>query len=213
MVIAPKSHRARSYDYARHRGVEEIDWERFARLSRTLIEKLSGRGIDTVVGVARAGLIPAAAVACALRCDLHPVRLTRRRNDRVVRRHPVWTADVPAAVRGRIVAVVDEIADTGETLARVAARVRERGAADVITACLVSHSWARPRPMVVATTTDALVIFPWDRQVCRAGRWRQHPELARAMRLQKRPGCDDARRVRQSAAARASSGEVRIRSR
>ncbi len=173
-----------SYDYARREGVEEISWDRFAQLSRALAEKLAAHRIDAVVGIARAGLFPATAVACALRCDLHPVRVTRRAQDEVVSLHPEWKVDVPAEVAGRIVAVVDEIADTGETLAMVAARVRECGAAQVVAAALVAHSWANPLPEVVGLTSDALVIFPWDRQVLAAARWQPHPELAAALQLQ-----------------------------
>ncbi len=173
-----------SYDYARREGVEEIGWERFAQLSRVLVEKLANCRIDAVVGIARGGLFPAAAVACALRCDLHPARVTRRENDRVVALHPAWKVGVPPEVRDKVVAVVDDIADTGETLAMVAARVRECGAARVIAASLVSHSWAQPMPEVVAATTDALVIFPWDREVFSAGAWQPHPELTGALKLQ-----------------------------
>ena len=173
-----------SYDYARREGVEEISWERFADLSRVLAEKLAARRVDAIVGIARAGLFPATAVACALRCDLHPVRVTRRANDAVIALHPVWKVDVPAEVRGKVVAVVDEIADTGQTLSIVAQRARELGAARVVTATLVSHSWANPMPEVVGLTTDALVIFPWDRQVHTGDGWQPHPELAAALRLQ-----------------------------
>jgi len=173
-----------SYDYARRQGVEEISWDRFARLSRALAERLAARRIDAVVGIARAGLFPATAVACALRCDLHPVRVTRRAQDAVIARHPVWKIDVSAEVQGKIVAVVDEIADTGETLAMVAARVRECGAAQVVAAALVAHSWASPLPEIVGLTTDALVIFPWDRQVLAEAHWQPHPELAAALKLQ-----------------------------
>jgi hypothetical protein len=56
----------RSYDYAHREGVEEISWERFALLSRKLAEGLAGLSVEVVVGIARAGLLPATAVACAL---------------------------------------------------------------------------------------------------------------------------------------------------
>jgi hypothetical protein len=92
--------------------------------------------------------------------------------------------DVSAEVAGKTVAVVDEMADTGETLAVVAARARELGAARIVTACLLKHSWAAPSPDVVALTTDALVVFPWDREVYAAGRWMLHPELEDALRQQ-----------------------------
>ena len=143
-----------SYDYAHRKGVEEISWERFAQLSATLTEKLADKGVETVVGIARAGLFPATAVACALRCEFFPVRITRRVNDQVSFERPVWRVNVSAAVEGKVVAVIDEIADTGETLALVAERVRERGAAEVVTASLASHSWAKPPVAVVGLVTE-----------------------------------------------------------
>ncbi len=174
-----------SYDYAQRDGIEPISWERFAQLSRTLAEKLAKAGVEVIVGVARAGLFPATAISCALRCELFPVRVTRRLNDEVTYDHPVWKVDVSPEVKGKIVAVVDEIADSGETIALIADRVREMGAAKVMTAGLISHSWANPPLDVAAMITDALVLFPWDGQVYADGRWQPHPELEEALSLQK----------------------------
>ncbi|MGD0749772.1 MAG: phosphoribosyltransferase family protein [Anaerolineales bacterium] len=112
------------------------------------------------------------------------MRITRRLNDQVTYQQPVWKVDVSKGVEGKVVAVIDEIADTGETLRLVAQRAREQGAKHVITACLVSHSWANPTPDHVALMTDALVIFPWDKQVYQAGKWQLNPELADALKLQ-----------------------------
>lgn len=178
----------KSYDYAHREGVEEIDWQWFANLARKLAEALAGEEVEFVVGIARAGLIPATTVACMLRCDLFPVRVTRRSNDQVIHDRPVWKVDVAPDVAGKRVAVIDEIADTGETLALVAARVRELGAASVITASLVAHTWADPAPDAVALTTDALVIFPWDKEVFSGGEWQLHPELVAAVAAQENRG-------------------------
>jgi len=174
----------RSYDYAHRKGVEEITWERFPVLAARLAVALAPHKVDMVLGIARAGLFPATAVACALRRELYPVRVSRRINDRVHYARPVWHLGVTPDVAGKIVAVVDEIADTGETLAMVANRVREQNARRVITATLVSHSWANPMPDITALITDALVIFPWDKEVYENGQWQPHPELAEALRLQ-----------------------------
>jgi len=171
----------RSYDYQHRDGVTRIGWEDFAALSARLAEELSRENIQVVVGIARAGLFPATAVACALRCELFPIRLTRREDDRVVHERPVWKVRVSPEVRGKVVAVVDEIADTGETLAEAARAVEAAGASRVVTASLLSHGWARPRPAVSAMVTDALVIFPWDAQVYVDGRWCLHPELQAAL--------------------------------
>ena len=88
----------RSYDYSQREGVEELSWERFAQLSVILTEKLADLSIDLVVGIARAGLLPATVVACGLRRELYPVRVTRRVDDVVSFEHPVWKVDAPPAV-------------------------------------------------------------------------------------------------------------------
>ena len=110
--------------------------------------------------------------------------MTRRVNDRVTFEHPVWKVDVSADVVGKVIAVVDEIADTGETLALVAERIKEIGAVQVVTTSLISHSWAQPAPEIVALVTDALVIFPWDQHIYKDGRWLLHPELKEALSFQ-----------------------------
>lgn len=173
-----------SYDYTQRAGVEAITWDRFAELTRTLVEKLAPFNIDAVVGTARAGLFPATAVCLMLRRELYPVRISRRVNDDVKFQHPQWIVDVTPGVKDKNIAVVDEIADTGETLALVAERVKECGAKRVITAALIAHSWAAPGPEVVALTTDALVLFPWDQQIYQDEKWRPHPEIVEALKHQ-----------------------------
>jgi hypoxanthine phosphoribosyltransferase len=173
-----------SYDYAHRTGVNEISWERFAQLTGKLAEKLAGQHLDLVIGIARAGLFPATAAACMLRRELYPVRVTRRVNDQVTYARPIWKVDVSPEVVDKVVAVIDEMADTGETLALVAQRAKDIGAARVVTASLVAHSWATPAPDVVALISDALIIFPWDKQVYIDGRWQPHPELVEALRQQ-----------------------------
>src|SRR5579884_1086735 len=118
----------KSYDYAHRQGVRSISWEEFARLSARLAERLDQIGVEVIVGIARAGLIPATTIACNLRREMYPVRVTRRVNDEVRYASPIWKVPVSSEVAGKVVAVVDEIADTGETLALVTNRTRESGA-------------------------------------------------------------------------------------
>ena len=176
----------KSYDYAHRKGTEEISWERFGELSRTLTEWLGDKRIDIVIGIARAGLFPGTAVACALRRELYPVRVTRRVNDIVQYESPIWRVDVPSMVIGQRVVGIDEIADSGETLALVASRALERGARQVWTVGLIAHSWADPQPDFTALVSDALVIFPWDKQVYSGGSWQLHPEIEAAIKAQTR---------------------------
>jgi hypoxanthine phosphoribosyltransferase len=80
--------------------------------------------------------------------------------------------------------VVDDIADTGQTLAIVADSATALGAVQVVTAILVSHSWADPFPQVSALVSDEFVIFPWDEQVLIDGKWVTHPEIIAGLKAQ-----------------------------
>lgn len=176
----------KSYDYAYRQGVRPISWEEFVALTARLAEALEQMGVEVIVGIARAGLFPATLMSCQLRRELYPVRVSRRVNDEVRFSSPVWKVPVSPEVAGRVVAVVDEIADTGETLALVARSVQASGASRAITACLVRHSWAQPVPTVSALVTDELVIFPWDQQVLIEGQWQPHPEIVAALAAQQK---------------------------
>ena len=168
----------KSYNYQHRDGVLEIGWNKFAQYSKMLAELLAKEDVDIIVGIARAGLIPATTVACMMRKDLYPIRLTRRLNDEVVSKKPEWKVSLQDnVVAGKHVVVVDEIADTGETLDTAANRIRESGAKKVITAALFAHTWAKPKPDIVMLETDALLLFPWNARVYQDGVWKVHPEL------------------------------------
>jgi hypoxanthine phosphoribosyltransferase len=184
----------RSYDYQHRMGIVELTWDEIAELTRGLAEAIDRYQVDMIVGIARAGLFPATTIACALRQDLYLIRPSRRESDQVLFETPVWRVSVPAAVSGKRVALVDEIADSGETLHLGAAEILDKGASKVITATLVAHSWADPLPDCIALISDALIVFPWDRDVLIDGRWTPHPELEEARSAQNRVTRDESER-------------------
>src|SRR3954452_18132336 len=106
----------RSYDYAQRTGVRELGWDDCAALAHRLAEEVARRDVGVIVGVARGGLFPAVEVAMGLQAEFFPVRLSRRVDGVVQFSHPVWRTPVPADVEGRRVAVIDQIADSGESL-------------------------------------------------------------------------------------------------
>jgi uncharacterized protein len=176
----------KSYDYTHRTGIKRLTWNDFARLSRLLAELVEPFHPQVILGIARAGLFPATAVACSLRCELFPIRLTRRKQDEVVFEQPIWKVPVPPDVAGKIVVLIDEIADSGQTLSIAAQSAKEQGAKEVITASLVSHSWSKPAPQVCALVSDAFVVFPWDKKILFHGNWIPHPEIVAGIKAQSR---------------------------
>jgi hypoxanthine phosphoribosyltransferase len=141
----------------------DLDWAMFGELCRALALKVA-RDYDpeVVIGIARAGVIPAAVVASIL--DFHSLQITRREGDEQVRERPEIFSEVPAQVRGKRVLIVDEITSSGDTMRLALAAVRDKLPAEVRTAT----SFARTsgyKPDYTALTMDAEVLFPWDRKI------------------------------------------------
>jgi uncharacterized protein len=147
------------------REVFELSWELFGELCRVLALRVADDyRPDLVIGIATAGVIPAAVVATMLRVDFFSMKISRRDGGEIVRDRPQLLTAAPPQAAGRRVLLVDELATSGETMRLALAAVREVAPAEVRTAT----SFARPggfRPDFFSLETDALIVFPWDRKV------------------------------------------------
>ena len=157
--------RPRSPGFAGTKGTFELSWELFGELCRALAVRVAhDYRPELVIGLATAGVMPAATMATMLQTDFEAMKVTRRERGQVVHAYPRVLSPTPVAARGRRVLIVDEITTSGDTLRLALAAVREVGPAEVRTAT----SFVRPggyRPDYHALETDALIVFPWDRQV------------------------------------------------
>jgi hypoxanthine phosphoribosyltransferase len=153
----------------------ELSWELFGELCRALAVRVA-RDFDpeVVIGIATAGVLPAATIASILQADFYAMKISRRERGAVVRARPEVLSATPVQARGKRVLIVDEITTSGDTLRLALAAVREVGPAEVRTAA----SFTKPggyRPDYHALETEALVVFPWDRQIIEGDELVTHP--------------------------------------
>src|SRR3954452_7906132 len=96
----------------RSKGVFEVDWPLFGELSRGLALRVA-RAYDpeVVVGIATAGVVPAAVVAAILDREFHSIMVSRRFGSETIREMPAVLSSAPAEVRGKRVLIVDETCD------------------------------------------------------------------------------------------------------
>lgn len=146
--------------------VLELSWEVFGELCRALAVKVANSGYEPtlVVGIAKAGVIPGAVIASMLGCEFASMKISRRAGSERVRTRPKLLSAAPVEAAGRRVLIVDEICTTGETLRLALAVVRNVKPADIRTATSFVKLGGY-KPDFYAIETDALVIFPWDRQI------------------------------------------------
>ena len=79
------------------------------------------------------------------------------------------------------------VADAGERalIERIRTRVPPGGSSLVVGIGDDAAVAMPDRGALQVLTTDALVVFPWDKQVYQDGQWQIHPELVGALALQK----------------------------
>jgi hypoxanthine phosphoribosyltransferase len=142
----------------------DIDWSMFGELCRALALKVA-RDYDpeVIIGLTRAGVIPAAVVSSILGADFFTMRISRKGDD-TIRDRPAIFSEVPREVTGKRVLIVDEITTSGDTLRLALAAVRDARPAEVRTATSFARN-SGYQPDYAALTMDAFVVFPWDRQV------------------------------------------------
>jgi len=142
--------------------VRELTWSEFDRLVRALARRISKTFTpEAVVGVAHGGVFVGGALASALGCEFHPVRISRRSRDNRVRRSPRLFGRMPPELKGKRTLIVDDVASSGDTLQLALKLALKAGAAEALTVCLVTRAGGF-RPEWTGFSSPDLVIFPWD---------------------------------------------------
>jgi hypoxanthine phosphoribosyltransferase len=156
------------------REVLEVDWTFFGELCRGLALRVATQfDPEIVVGIAKAGVIPAAVVASMLQRDFTSMAVTRAGTDP---RPTLVTAPPPASIRDRRVLIVDETCDSGDTLKLALATVRGLRPAAVRTA--VSFKTSAYEPDFYALKTESAIVLPWDREIVMDGELVVRPDYA-----------------------------------
>ena len=156
------------------RDIMEVDWPFFGELCRALALHVA-RAYDpeVIVGIAKAGVIPAAIIATILQRELATIVIGRP-NDAI---DPQLIAGPPASLKGRRVLLVDETCDSGDTLKLAVHAVKGVHPADVHTA--VSFQTGKWPPDFHAFVTEKAIVLPWDREIIEAGELVMRPDLRR----------------------------------
>ena len=140
-----------------------VSWDDAMEASRSIAERIARRGAryDTILAVARGGLVPAGILSYLLEVrDVASVSLDRYRGRAASRirvvREPDWRT-----FAGRSVLVVDEILDEGATLRYIGERMSGVGASHAT--AVLYHKRRAPAPdyFARAAPPDSWLEFPW----------------------------------------------------
>ena len=147
---------------------EVLSWETFGLASRQLAEQVVASGFlpEVVVAVARGGLLPGGAVAYALGTKGIGTLNVEFYTD-IGQTHAAPRAPPPlmhtSALPGAGVLVVDDVADSGRTLALVMSMLADKGV-QARSAVLYTKPSSIIRPDYSWKNTDRWITFPWSAQ-------------------------------------------------
>jgi uncharacterized protein len=160
------------------KGVFEVEWPMFGELSRALALKVVREyDPELIIGVATAGVVPAAVIAAILDRDFHSIVVSRRYHTDVIRESPAIFGAVPLEVRDRRVLIVDETCDSGATMRLAVSAITNAGAKEIRTA--VAFKTGSYEPDFHALATESEIVLPWDREVLFDGELVANPLMRR----------------------------------
>jgi len=142
-------------------------WEFIYELLLDLASQIRKTGFkpDVIVGVARGGWPPARIMSDLLENpEIANVKAEFYLGVAETKGEPVITQPVSVSVKNKKVLVVDDVADTGKSLALVREHLKEQGASDVRIATIYYKPWSIVTPDWFERKTSRWVIFPWERK-------------------------------------------------
>jgi hypoxanthine phosphoribosyltransferase len=140
-------------------------WDDIQRLCEVVADKVRNVAYspEIIVAVSRGGFAPA-----RILCDLLEVKhltsvgITYYTSIGEREEKPTIVYPVNADVKGRTVLIVDDVADTGQSLVVARRHVQSKGADVVKIATLHYKPWSIVKPHFYGETTSSWVVYIWE---------------------------------------------------
>ncbi|MFW9800629.1 MAG: phosphoribosyltransferase [Candidatus Thorarchaeota archaeon] len=142
-----------------------LTWDDVYNLTLQLSERIvkSGFKPSVIIGIARGGWIPARILSDVLYADtLQNIRIEYYSDVAKKGREPKITQPITGSMEGKSVLLVDEVADTGDSLFYAIEHVNSLGAREVRTAVLHFKPWSRVAPDYYMVKTESWTVYPWE---------------------------------------------------
>ncbi|KXH71545.1 MAG: hypothetical protein AM326_11700 [Candidatus Thorarchaeota archaeon SMTZ-45] len=142
-----------------------LSWQDVYNLTLQLSERIVNSGFvpDVIVGIARGGWIPARILSDVLYASaLQNVRIEYYTDVGIKGKAPQITQPLTGSMEKKNVLLVDEVADTGDTLQHAINHVKELGAASVRSAVLHYKPTSIVKPDYFMVKTSSWTVYPWE---------------------------------------------------
>jgi len=156
-----------AYSLGNNLEFEIPSWNQIYRLLLKLAEAVRKSGFepDVIVGVSRGGWIPARIMSDLLENPkLANVTVEFYVGLAETKNEPIITQPVSVSVKDKRVLVVDDLADTGESLKLVNSHLKKHDASEAKIATIYYKPWSIIVPHYYEKETRRWIVFPWERK-------------------------------------------------
>ena len=146
-----------------------LSWEDAYALAEKVAQKITHEGYlpDHIIGITRGGWVPAVMLSDLLGVkDLLSVRvehwgMTGEKDAKAVLKYPLQTD-----LSGKKILLVDDLTDTGDSMAVALEELKKHKAEEIRTATLIHKKQSHVEPEYYAQKTDKWewIIFPWNKR-------------------------------------------------
>jgi len=146
-------------------GFLALTWREIELLSLEIAERVSStQRVDAIIAILRGGWLPASLIADYMGIKkLGAIEVKFYKAIGETAEKPVVVQPLTMSIRGLRILVVDDVSDTGKTLATTVSFLNHYGPQEVKTATLFLKPWSTFKPDYYARETASWIIFPWDK--------------------------------------------------
>ena len=142
-----------------------LSWRDVYNLTLQLSERIVNSGFipDVIVGIARGGWIPARILSDVLYANtLQNIRIEYYTDVGAKGKEPRITQPLTGSMKNKTMLLVDEVADTGDTLVHAVKHVKKLGVVDVRSAVLHYKPTSIVKPDYYMVETTSWTVYPWE---------------------------------------------------
>ncbi len=142
-----------------------LSWQDVYNLTLRLSERIvsSGFSPDIIVGIARGGWIPARILSDVLYMEsLQNIRIEYYTDVGAKGREPKITQPLSGSLKNKSVLIVDEVADTGDSLFYAINHIKSLGVDEHRSAVLHLKPGSRIIPDYYMVKTSCWTVYPWE---------------------------------------------------
>lgn len=142
-----------------------LSWDDIEEQCTVLAKGIEERAVpfDIIIGIARGGWVPARILSDILdNDDIHTVRVKFYESVGKTAKEPLILHPTQIDIEGKDILLVDDIADTGESLIVTTRHLKEKKAENIFVVTLVKKPQSKFTPDLFVRETGDWVIFPWE---------------------------------------------------